>query len=527
MDIITYLSSIFALAAVLLVSLSWRRARKSSRSAPEAGGAWPIVGHLHLLRAPVPLVKTLSALAEKHGSVFMIRLGMPRALVVSSWEAVKDCFATNDKLLATRPTTCAGKYLGYDYAVFSFSTYNSYWRKIRKLVVVELLSNRRLEKLKHVWVTELQANIKELYTTCSISVGSNINPSKNKVINMSQWFEHLTLNLIVKVVAGRRYEYRSDGLVDQEAECMKKVFKEVMFLWGEVVSGDTIFPLWLFRWLDYEGHVKTMKRVAKALDAILQDWVDARKRENGKNEDQGFIDVMLSMIDDQFLEGQTYTRDTIIKATVLSMLQDGSETFSVHFIWILSLLLKNREALERLQEEIDANVGRERWVEDSDIKNLPYLHAVVKETLRLYPPAPFLVPHEAIEDCTIGGYHIPKGTQLYVNVWKLHRDPQVWPDPEKFSPERFLTNPEDSGAHNRQFQFVPFGFGRRSCPGMLYATQITHLAVARLVQGFNFNTPSNEALDMSEGLGITMPRANPLEVVITPRLPSALYGLHH
>lgn len=206
------------------------------------------------------------------------------------------------------------------------------------------------------------------------------------------------------------------------------------------------------------------------------------------------------------------------------MLQDGSETFSVHFIWVLSLLLKNREALEHVQEEIDVNVGTERWVEDSDVKNLSYLQAVVKETLRIYPPAPFLVPHEAMEDCAIGGYHIPKGTQLYVNVWKLHRDPQVWPNPEKFLPERFLTNTEEVGVHNRQFQFIPFGFGRRSCPGMLYATQITHLAVARLVQAFNFNTPSNEPLDMSEGLGITMPRANPLEVVVTPRLSSALYG---
>ncbi|XP_019187201.1 PREDICTED: cytochrome P450 82C4-like [Ipomoea nil] len=514
MDIFPYFSSIFALAALLLVGLSWRGRRKSSRSAPEAGGAWPIVGHLHLLRAPVPLVKTLSALADKYGPVFIIRLGMPRALVVSSWEAVKDCFSINDKLLATRPTTCAGKYLGYDYAVFSFSTYNSYWRKIRKLTVVELLSSRRLEKLKHVWVTELEANIKELYIN---------HPSNKNKLNMSQWFEHLTLNLIVKVVAGRRYEYRSDGVVDEEAECLKKVFKEVMYLWGEVVSGDAIFPLWLFRWLDYEGHVKSMKRVAKALDAILQDWVDARKRENrNNNEDQGFIDVMLSMIDDQFMEGQAYTRDTIIKATVLSMLQDGSETFSVHFAWVLSSLMKNREALERVQEEIEAHVGSERWVEDSDIKNLPYLQAVVKETLRIYPPAPFLVPHEAVEDCTIEGYHIPKGTQLYVNVWKLHRDPQIWPDPEKFLPERFLTNAEGIG--NRQFQYIPFGFGRRSCPGMLYATQITHLAVARLVQGFDFNTPSNEALDMSEGIGITMPRAKPLEVVITPRLPSALYG---
>lgn len=108
---------------------------------------------------------------------------------------------------------------------------------------------------------------------------------------------------------------------DEEAECLKKVFKEVMYLWGEVVSGDAIFPLWLFRWLDYEGHVKSMKRVAKALDAILQDWVDVRKREKGRqsngSEDQGFIDVMLSMIDDGFIEDQIYTRDTIIKATVL------------------------------------------------------------------------------------------------------------------------------------------------------------------------------------------------------------------
>nr|GMD45128.1 cytochrome P450 82C4-like [Ipomoea batatas] len=394
MDAVSCLSSVLGIATLVLVWFSWRK--QSKRLPPEARGAWPIIGHLHHFRTSVPLVKTLSEWADKYGPVFTIRLGISRILVVSSWEAVRDCFATNDKLLAARPTTCAGKYLGYDYAVFTFSTNNSYWRRVRKLVVVELLSSRRLEKLKHVWVSELQTNIKELYTS---------------------------------IVAGRRYEYRSDGVVNEEALCLKNVFRQVMYLWGEFVSGDAIFPLWFFRWLDYEGHVKSMKKAAKEVDAILQDWVDVRRKEMRSNEDQKFIDVMLSMIDDQFTKGYNYSRDTVIKAIVLSMLQDASETFASHLTWILAVLLKHPESLKRVQEEIDTNIGKERWAEDYDIKNLPYLQAVVKETLRIYPPGPYLAPHEAVKDCIVDGYHIPKGTQLYVNVWRLHRDPKIWSDP--------------------------------------------------------------------------------------------------
>nr|GMD40251.1 cytochrome P450 82C4-like [Ipomoea batatas] len=490
MDAVSCLSSVLGIATLVLVWFSWRK--QSKRLPPEARGAWPIIGHLHHFRTSVPLVKTLSEWADKYGPVFTIRLGISRILVVSSWEAVRDCFATNDKLLAARPTTCAGKYLGYDYAVFTFSTNNSYWRRVRKLVVVELLSSRRLEKLKHVWVSELQTNIKELYTS---------------------------------IVAGRRYEYRSDGVVNEEALCLKNVFRQVMYLWGEFVSGDAIFPLWFFRWLDYEGHVKSMKKAAKEVDAILQDWVDVRRKEMRSNEDQKFIDVMLSMIDDQFTKGYNYSRDTVIKEIVLSMLQDASETFASHLTWILAVLLKHPESLKRVQEEIDTNIGKERWAEDYDIKNLPYLQAVVKETLRIYPPGPYLAPHEAVKDCIVDGYHIPKGTQLYVNVWRLHRDPKIWSDPEKFLPERFMRTLEGEAAQNRQYQFVPFGLGRRSCPGMLYATQITHVAVARLFQGFNFSTVPNVPLDMTEGGGITLPKLTPLEVLVTPRLAPALFEL--
>ena len=201
----------------------------------------------------------------------------------------------------------------------------------------------------------------------------------------------------------------------------------------------------------------------------------------------------------------------------------GSETTSIVSTWILSALLNNRHALKRAQEEIDLKVGRGRWVEESDIENLIYLQAVVKETLRLYPPAPVSIPHEAVEDCNVCEYHIPKGTRLFVNVWKLHRDPGVWPDPEEFQPERFLTTNANLNVFGQHFELIPFSSGRRSCPGIALALQILHLTVARLLQGYDMTTPLNAPVDMTEGIGITMPRATPLEVMLTPRLPSLLY----
>lgn len=179
--------------------------------------------------------------------------------------------------------------------------------------------------------------------------------------------------------------------------------------------------------------------------------------------------------------------------------------------------------MELAQEELDLKVGRERWVEDSDIANLVYMQAIVKETLRLYPPGPVSVPHEATEDCFIAGYQIPKGTRLFVNLWKLHRDPNVWSNPDEFIPERFLTNHANVDVLGQHFELIPFGSGRRSCPGITFALQVLHLTIARMLQGFSITTPLNEPVDMTEGLSITLPKATPLEVLIIPRLCPELY----
>ncbi|CAI0411487.1 unnamed protein product, partial [Linum tenue] len=183
----------------------------------------------------------------------------------------------------------------------------------------------------------------------------------------------------------------------------------------------------------------------------------------------------------------------------------------------LSNLLNYKRALHLAQEELDNTVGRDRWVDDSDIDNLPYLKAVIKETLRMYPPGALSLPRIASEDITIKGYHVPKGTQFFANFWKLHRDPNVWSDPNEYKPERFLTS-------NADFEYLPFGSGRRGCPGINFGMQATQLTLARLLQGFHWSTPGDKPVDMTEDLGIILSKTNPLQVVLTPRLPAQFYN---
>ncbi|KAI3906073.1 hypothetical protein MKW92_019092, partial [Papaver armeniacum] len=211
----------------------------------------------------------------------------------------------------------------------------------------------------------------------------------------------------------------------------------------------------------------------------------------------------------------------------------GSDSTSITLTWALSLLLTNPSALRKAQDELDNKVGKNRNVEGSDINDLVYLQAVVKETLRLYPPGPLSLAHEAIEDCNVGGYKVKAGTRLFVNLWKLHRDPRVWSNPLDFKPERFLPKLNGDGVcgeaanmdfRGQDFGYIPFGSGRRMCPGINFAIQNIHMVLARFLHAFDFTAAGGLEIDMSmEGSGLTVPKATPLEVHILPRLPVTLY----
>ncbi|XVE94791.1 hypothetical protein REPUB_Repub02eG0040000 [Reevesia pubescens] len=502
------------LFSVLWISKSFCKTKTKKRAAPEAGSAWPIIGHLHLLGGPKPPHIVLSDMADKYGPIFTIKMGVHRALVVSDHETAKECLTTNDKAFASRPKTLAMDFLSYNQAMFGFAPYGPYWRQMRKVATLKLLSNHRLEKLRHVRQSEMKISLQELY----ILWNERKDGSDKVLVEMKKWFKNVTLNVILKMIVGKRIPSSGN---DAESEKWKQALKDFFDLSGKFVISDALPFL---RWLDIGGDEKFMKKVRKELGEVAEGWLQdhKRKRSNSSGKlkgDEDFMDVMLSILTD----AEKHDADTINKATCLALILAASDTTMVTLAWALSLLLNNRHALKKAQEELDIHVGKDKLVEESDIKNLVYLQAIVKETLRLYPAGPLSVPHESMEDCTVIGYHIPAGTRLLVNLYKLHRDPRVWSDPCEFQPERFLTTYKDFDVRGQNFELIPFGSGRRMCPGISFALQVLELTLASLLQGFELGTPLDEPVDMSEAIGLTNLKATPLQVSITPRLPAFCY----
>ncbi|XP_070042066.1 nicotine N-demethylase CYP82E4-like [Nicotiana tomentosiformis] len=480
---------------------------------PKIPGGWPVIGHLFYFNNNGDddrhFSQKLGDLADKYGPVFTFRLGFRRFLAVSSYEAMKECFSTNDIHFADRPALLYGEYLCYNNAMLAVAKYGPYWKKNRKLVNQELLSVSRLEKFKHVRFSIVQKNIKQLYNCDSPMVK----------INLSDWIDKLTFDIILKMVVGKTYN-------NGHGEILKAAFQKFMVQAMEIELYD-VFHIPFFKWLDLTGNIKAMKQTFKDIDNIIQGWLDEhiKKRETkdvgGENE-QDFIDVLLSKRSNEHL-GDGYSHDTTIKATVFTLVLDATDTLALHIKWVMALMINNKNVMKKAQEEMDTIVGRDRWVEENDIKNLVYLQAIVKEVLRLHPPAPLSVQHLSVKDCVVNGYHIPKGTALLTNIMKLQRDPQIWVDPDTFDPERFLTTNAAIDYRGQHYELIPFGSGRRACPAMNYSLQVEHLSIAHLIQGFNFATTTNEPLDMKQGVGLTLPKKTDVEVLITPRLPPTLY----
>ncbi|CAL0327042.1 unnamed protein product [Lupinus luteus] len=507
--------SIFGLLLLLFVLTSIRRRNRSNASKkapPEVRGAWPLIGHLHLLSGSLSPHVILGNMADKYGPVFTMRLGVHQTLVVSNSDMAKECFTINDRAFASRPKSLAFDILGYNFSMVGFSPYGSYWRQVRKLATVELLSSHRIDSLKHVIEWEVVAAMKESY---------NLSNSRKVVVTeMKKWFGDITHNIMFRMIVGKRF---NEG--EEDNERIKKALTDFMHLSGSFAVSDALPYL---RWLDLDGKEKEMKRTAKELDEFAQVWLDEHKRNRncGKGELKGkqdFMDVLLSVVD-QGEEFDGRDADTTVKAMCLALIAAGTDTTTGTMTWALSLLLNNQEVLKKVVHELDTHIGKDRLVVDSDLKNLVYLQAFIKETLRLYPPGPLNVPHESMEDCTVGGYHVPAGTRLLTNISKLQRDPLLYHDPLELRPERFLNTHKDIDLRGQHFELIPFGAGRRMCPGMSFALQVMQLTLANLLHGFDIVTSDGGEVDMHEIIGLTNIKASPLKVILTSRLTPQVYN---
>lgn len=267
-----------------------------------------------------------------------------------------------------------------------------------------------------------------------------------------------------------------------------------------------------------KGLTRSFKVTGKKLDKILESIIDEHEQ-NTLNGDpkhhKDFIDEMLSL--------KTSTSNThdelskvidrsVIKAIMIDIISAATDTSSTSIEWIMSELIKNPRVLKKCHEELNAVVGLDRMVEESDIPKLEYLYMVIKEGLRLHPVAPLLGPHEAMEDIVIDGYYIPKQSRIIVNSWALGRNPDVWSNNvEEFFPERFEGTNIDLRGQN--FQLLPFSSGRRGCPGMPLGLLNVQVVVAALVHCFEWELPvgtTPDNLDMTEKFGLTIPRLNHL-----------------
>ncbi|CAB4265803.1 unnamed protein product [Prunus armeniaca] len=513
-----------AIAGILAILLfSYFIIKRSSSAAkakgpklPKVAGGWPLLGHVGLFGGSQLPHITLASLVDKYGPAFTINIGIHSALVISTWEVAKDCFTTNDIVVSSRPPTLAAKHLGYNFAMFGFSPYGPYWREMRKLTSLELLSNRRLELLKKVRVSEVEMSLKELYTLWIKRKES----SGERLVEMKQWFGDLTLNVILRMVAGKRCFMNGNLSEEKEARRWQKAMREFFRLAGLFVLGDAV-P-WL-SWFDLGGQQKAMKKTAKELDSIVAEWLEEHKQKITEGKDQDFMDVMLSTINGTVTDVAGFDADTVIKATCLILIAGGSDTTMVTLTWALSLLLNNRQVLKKVYEELDQYVGKGRLLEESDINNLVYLQATVKEAMRLCPAGPLSGQREFTEDCTVGGYHVPKGTWLLVNLWKIQTDPRVWADPMEFKPERFLTTHKDVDVRGQQFELMPFGSGRRACPGISFGLQMTLITLASFLHWFDVTTQENAPVDMTGSIGLTNIKLTPLNVLVKPRLSPDLY----
>ncbi|XP_077230347.1 trimethyltridecatetraene synthase-like [Tasmannia lanceolata] len=505
----TLYSVAFLASLIFLLSAFSGHFRRRKLNLPPGPKPWPIIGNLNLIGS-LPH-RSIHQLSLKYGPIMKLQFGSFPVVVGSSVEAAKLFLKTHDLTFVCRPKAAAGKYTTYNYSNIAWAPYGPYWRQARKICLMELFCTRRLESYQYIRVEETHSLMFRLFV------------ASRKAILVKEHLSTASLNIISRMVLGKTYtdESKSKNQIITSEE-LKKILDEWFLLNGVLNIGDSI-P-WL-SFLDLQGYVKRMKSLSKKFDRFLEQVLDEHnaKREGVKDFiPKDMVDVLLQLADDPNLDVKLSRNG--VKAFTQDLIAGGTESSALTVEWALSELLKQPHIFEKATKELDKVIGKERWVEEKDIPDLPFVDAIMKETMRLHPLAPMLAPHLAREDSVIDGYDIPAGTRVFVNVWTIGRDPTIWDAPEEFHPERFIG--KDIDVKGQDFELLPFGSGRRMCPGYSLGLKVVQLTLANLLHGFKWKLQdkiSPEELNMEEIFGLSTTRKIPLEAVIEPRLPAPVY----
>ncbi|CAO2175184.1 unnamed protein product [Urochloa humidicola] len=504
MDVSPFVALLFiALISLLLLATRTKSSATSSRDGrrlPPSPPGLPILGHLPLLGS-LPHRK-LQAMAAKHGPVMLLHLGRVPTVVASSAAAAQEIMKTHDLAFASRPRVRMAERLLYGRDM-AFAPYGERWRQARRVGVLHLLSARRVQSFRRVREQEAAAMVDRVRRDAAVNLNAVLISYTNAVIS--------------------RAAFGDDGIYYgglDGGEKLAKLFADFEELLGTVTVGE--FVPWL-AWVDtLMGLDARTARVAEEMDALVERVVAEHRRRRhrgGRREAEGdddhrdFVDVLLDVneAEEQTGGGGVLFDDVAIKAMVLVIFAAATDTTYTALVWAMAELVNHPHEMRRVQDEVRAAVGDGDHVTEDHLPELRYLKCVIKETLRLHAPLPLLVPHETTEDTELLGYHVPARTRVIVNAWAIARDPAAWERAEEFVPERWFASAaedqnktDDDYMFAQDFRFVPFGAGRRGCPGVGFAVPSMELALATLVYHFDWEMPSKLEMDELNGLSVRL-----------------------
>ncbi|PIA28927.1 hypothetical protein AQUCO_06500041v1 [Aquilegia coerulea] len=483
--------SVCLVIAFLVISKS---KNKGQGQRPPGPPGWPVIGNIFDLG--VEPHRSLARLSRKYGPIMWLRFGAKNTLVVSSAEVAMEMFKKHDLTISDRAINECFKLNKYDQVSMGVAPYGTYWRMMR-----QLFSNNRIKATEKLRTRSMDNMIKWIWN----------NAQEKGSVEIARFTEIMVFNAIGNAIFSKDIVYPHS---EKGKEFFTATAKILEFITKPNVAD--FFP-WM-RWLDPQRVKKKVKQLLGITIGFSFALVKERilDRQIGKrNEEKDFLDVMLDFQGNRMDGEPTKLPEINISIGILHATDTTTDTVE----WAMTELLRNPRVMRKAEVELDQVVGRKRKLEEGDIKNLHYLQAVVKETLRLHPVVPFLVPRSVREDMEFMGYLIPKNTQIFVNVWAIARDPTSWDDPISFKPERFLNS--DVDYKGRHFQFLPFGAGRRICVGLPFAERMLHLTIGSLIQSFEWALEDGitpEKISVKESFGLALRKADPLKVVLRPKL---------
>ncbi|KAI5669459.1 hypothetical protein M9H77_19312 [Catharanthus roseus] len=492
---------IFLFFVFLLINGRRKSTRTKTINLPPGPWKLPILGNLHnMMMGSVPH-RLLRDLAKKHGDLMLLKLGEFNAIVVSSPRMAKEVLKTHDLSFLNRPIIQAPKILCYDNSDLVFSQYGDSWRQMRKIFVLELLSTKRVRSFQPIRQDEGSRLV------------SLIKESVGKSIDLSEKINSYTTSMVARAAFGK---------VNDAGVTFLKLVKEASEVAGGFDPAD-IFPSYKFLNVFFNSRSKLLKIHGKT-DMILEEMIDEHiknhemgKKANGENGKEDVIDILLSIKDSGELQFPFQMNN--VKALIFDMFAAGTETSSSTVEWAMSELIRNPDVMAKAQNEVRQVLKGKQIVDESVLQELEYLKLIVKEVLRLHPSSPLLIPRECREDCQIDGYDIPVKTRVFVNIWAIARDDKYWKDPESFIPERFENTCFDFTGNN--FEYLPFGSGRRMCPGMTFGLANVDLVLALLLYHFNWKLPPGvNDIDMTERVGLGATKKHSLVLIPTLYDPS-------